>query len=815
MNFDRPARSGIGSWLALSTVMFGCFGVLEPGCGGDNSSLPGPEDSGSDAIATGDTTMPPPPEDAGDSATPPPDGTTSDAAPDSAPGDASEDSSKGPDAAPTDAGEDSPSTPDAGRDGESSEAGLDAESEAGLDAQSEAGRDAEAGVACTGSETACTLGATAGLCVSGSCAACNSPADNAHCTAAYGAGTTSYVCDSAGSCVPGNCNADADCSGASAGEICGLTTANVCGKCVNDGQCQGDANYGAGTICNTTTGACVAATCTANSSACGANTSDFCCGLTCVPGNCCTNADCATSSVGPVCGAGTPHVCGKCTADSQCASGQVCNTSTGNCVTNSGLCTGAPGATGGAAGTCTNIGSDICCNAGTCFAGPGGSSIACCPGAAGTTYCQGQLGDTRATCAGNACTTCAPISTTTPIYYVDPVHGSDNGTGSLTLTGGGTSDACALKTITRALQIIGTAVVPTEIVVVGGAVGAGETFPIPVPTNVTISTQTAAVTVNVPSGRAGFTMSAPNAQITSGSGAPLTITTTVTGGFGGTNGIVVGAGSAATTQVSNVTITGMINNGILVNGGALTIGQGVVASKNGTAVRNGNGLSVQGGEAIISVTSGTATTFNSNSAHGILVGGSGFIHLTGSVTSAASGTGTVETNANTLAGVWIQQAAGAPQNVISGLVSFGNTAGNGMRIVGGSNVQVRNSAFLGNSNNGVIVSTGTGANANSLAGIDLGTSGTGGSNGGNTFQASLGSGNNGGAGICLAVAANSGTLNAAGNTFHAATCTSGSPTLTLNNGGCANSATLCTGGVCDLGENNATGNTFDVATCAP
>jgi hypothetical protein len=783
MNHKPRRRATIGAWTALSTLAMGCVGVWQPGCGGSSSSaVGGAEDGGPDAMATTDGSTTSPGKDASEDSTTPG-------------SDSGEDSSAAasPDAA----------TPDSGPDGQA---------QTGPDAASEAGAPA-----CTGSETACAVGSSAGLCVSGTCAICNSPADNANCTTAYGGGSTSYVCDSAGSCVAGNCNADADCSGANAGEICGLTTASLCGHCTGDAQCQSDPTYGPTTICNTGTGACVAAACTTNSAACAANAADVCCGLTCVPGGCCANTDCATSTAGGICGASTPNVCGKCTADTQCAAGQVCKTSTGQCLTNAGLCTGAPGGTGGAAGTCMNIGTDVCCNGGTCFAQPAGGGVACCPGTAGTTYCQTQLNNTSATCAGNVCTTCAGVSTMTPIYYVDPVNGSDSGTGSLTLSGGGAAASCALKTITRALQLIGTAVVPTQIVVVGGAsatVSAGETFPIKVPTNVTISTQTGPVTVNVPNGKAGFAMSAPNAQITSGSGAMLTITTTVTGTAGGTDGIVVGTGSDASTQISNVTVTGMVDSGILVNGGALTLGQGVVASSNGVGNKAGHGLSVQGGEAIVDVPSGSPPTkFDDNTAHGILVGGTGFIHLTGSVISATAGTGTVVTNGNTAAGVWIQQTAAAPaQNVINGLVSFANAGGNGMRIVGGSSVQLRSSVLLGNGANGVIVSTGTGATANSLANIDLGT---GASSGGNTFQAPLGSGNNANAGLCLAVAANSGTLDAAGDTFHAATCTSGTPTLTLNTKGCGNNAAMCAGGVCDLGETAATGNVFNVATCTP
>ncbi|MDB4988697.1 MAG: hypothetical protein JWN04_3875 [Myxococcaceae bacterium] len=684
---------------------------------------------------------------------------------------------------------------------------------------SDAGAPSDAGTsACTGTETACSVAGLSGLCVSNVCTQCNSPADNASCTAAYGSMTSSYVCASTGSCVPGNCNVDADCSGSSAGQICGLATANQCGQCTHDAQCQGDPSYGLSTICNTATGACVAAACTTNSTACSSNAADFCCGLACVPGNCCTNADCTSSSDGGICGAGGPNVCGKCTADSQCDSNQVCNKSSGQCVANVGLCMGAPGPLGGAAGTCPSIGNDVCCSAGTCTPAPTGSALACCPGSGGTSYCQGKLG-TNATCAGNVCTTCAPISTTAPVYYVDPINGSDNGTGSLTLTSGGSAATCAVKTITRALQLIGSAVVPTQVIVVGGpltTVGTGEAFPITVPANVTISTQTGPVTVSVPDGKAGFTLNAPNTQITSGAGAPLTITTIVTGTTGGKTGVVVDSGSDTTTAIANVTIRGMLENGIVVNAGVVTIGAGVVSSSNGTNTKTGNGLSVQGGEAIIDVAAGSAATqFNNNTAHGILVGGTGFIRVTGSVTSASTGSGTIETNGNTYAGVWIEQAAGAPQSIISGLVSFANTGGNGMRIAGGSNVKVRGSVFLGNSGSGVIVSSGAGAGPNAIANIDLGTSGASGSNGGNTFQAPLGSGNNANAGLCLAVAANSGTLNAAGNTFHAATCTSGTATLTHNKKGCGNNPVLCAGGVCDLGETVSAGNAFNVLPCSP
>jgi hypothetical protein len=416
---------------------------------------------------------------------------------------------------------------------------------------------------------------------------------------------------------------------------------------------------------------------------------------------------------------------------------------------------------------------------------------------------------------------------------VDPVNGSDSGTGSGDLSDGGASPSCALKTITRALQLIGTTGLATQVVVVGGTgvtVGAGETFPIAIPANVTLTSSTGPVTVQVPNGKSGFEIAKSPAGLTSGANAPITITTTVTPNSGttlptgGTYGILVAAGSTAASTITNVTVSGMLGDGIHVNGGVVTIGQGVVSTNNGIqpttrAGYQSPGLHVTGtGEAIINVPSGdTPTQFNANTAHGILVDQTGYIDLTGAVTNGAMGTGTIQTNGNLPAGVWIQQTPGAniPRNIITGLVSYQNTGGNGMRIVAGSSVTVRSSAFLANAADGVIVSTyGTGATAvNDMSKIDLGDA-TG--NGDNTFQAPLGAGNNGNAGLCIAVAANAGVLSAVGNQFSAANCATTAATLTLNASGCGNSAARCAGGVCDLGYASAadsTGNSFNVAMC--
>ena len=76
---------------------------------------------------------------------------------------------------------------------------------------------------CAPALSACTTpSSTKGLCESGLCVDCKDPADDAACTAAYGAPTLCL----AGSCTAGNCRVDADC--AVAVDVC---TQHQCGPC--------------------------------------------------------------------------------------------------------------------------------------------------------------------------------------------------------------------------------------------------------------------------------------------------------------------------------------------------------------------------------------------------------------------------------------------------------------------------------------------------------------------------------------------------------------------------------------------------------
>jgi hypothetical protein len=588
-------------------------------------------------------------------------------------------------------------------------------------------------------------------------------------------------------------------------------------------------NNGSQGLCKTMV--CAACTDTTDDANCktaygSASKSYLCLAGVCTPGDCRINTDCAANPNGGLCGVSTPNLCGKCTSDQQCAgnsSGLVCNTGTGQCV--AGTCAIDAGITlGGAPAPCAVNGSDICCT-GTCQ--PGAGVNACCPGVNAAAYCAAKISNAQATCVNHVCTACPQVSGANPNYLVDPNGGSDT-----TGTGDSTTAGCAFKTIARALQVIpASPIVATTITVLGpSTVRTGETFPVTLPQNVTVTTTGGAVVVSVPTGSSGFTLNAVGSAINGGTatfadggtGPGLTINGQNGGANDATFGIVVDTAAGATTgnapQVTNVVVTSFLDDGILVeHAGIARIGAAVTSTLNGTVAARKAGLHVTGtGQAIIGVAYGLVPThFDANTNHGILVDTGGSITIVGSVTAAAAGVGTVTTNRNFAAGVWIQQTPGTPPiNSISGLVSFGNTNGNGLRLLGGSNVKLRGSASLGNQASGVLVSAPPVANGNDISKIDLGTpADAGGTAGGNTLQEPLGSGNNGSAGICLEVRPNAGTLQAAGNIFGTVNCATNGPMLARNIGACGNAA--CTGGVCDLGITTAIGNGFDVSMCTP
>jgi hypothetical protein len=595
-------------------------------------------------------------------------------------------------------------------------------------------------------------------------------------------------------CLASHC---ADTCGITCGgltEIAGAESAVSCQDCIVANNCQ------------------LAQTC-AVSAACQAHTL---CRLNCMTGDCVDACDLADPAgtvtynnfISPLishCQQSCAIGAGPCTTDAQCAAENpatpICNTTKGKCV--AGACT--PGTTNPPT-ACNVNASDVCCTT-TCQAGAPSGGVACCPTADSTTYCTTQLGGVAATCVGNLCTPCPPV--TSGNYIVDPVNGNEK-----MGTGYGAQAGCAFKTITRALAVIGTPTSATTITVVGpSTVGAGETFPIVLPAKLTLMTSNGAVTVNVPAGDNGFTLNSAGTTITGASGAPLTISGQSEIANIGINAF--GKSTAATT-ISNLTVSGFAQAGINVgNNAVLTIGPGVKSNGNiGRGSNGADGLDVHvSAHVIIDVPAGSATTsFDGNGNIGINVFGNANITLTGSVTSATAGTGTVTANGN-LKGLVIATTSGTPpQSVIDGLVSFGNWSP-AIQLAAGANVQLRNSVALQTHYGSGILVTNQGGTSSDVSQIDLGT-GT--SPGLNTVQDVVGGAEfNTSGGICLDLPAGTTTLEALGNIFGSTNCSTTAGTLAIDKKStCQNfGVNSCTGGVaCDLGVTTA-GNDINVMKC--
>jgi hypothetical protein len=526
----------------------------------------------------------------------------------------------------------------------------------------------------------------------------------------------------------------------------------------------------------------------------------------CTPGDCRSDTDCASSPNGPLCGVATPHTCGKCSSDTQCAGNvatPVCNTDQGRCV--GGTCTAA---TAGAPSACPVNPADVCCG-GVCQ-GPSGPN-ACCPGTAGTVYCQGLVGAT-ADCADGVCTACT--APTNGRYLVDSVHGSDTAG-----TGDPSNPACAFKTITRALQVIGAtgAVINVQ---GGSTLGPGETFPIVVPTDVDIFATGGVVNVQVPAGHAGLVLESANCSIA----GPFVIDGQ---SAGATYGIVVGAGTTGNTLLEGVIVRGFLYDGILVeDSGVLTMTMAIEATVNGLSTGRHAGLRVRGsGRATLNASAATTAQASSfiRNAIGIAVEGNASISLIGMPgTDPSSGTGTLTVGGNAGDGLRMEPGtASPPSSTITGVVAFANQ-GHGMHFVAGSQVVVRGSVAAENGGDGVLVSSALGPGPDVIDGIDLGMAS--GSPGDNDLQEPPGVASNGAAGLCLAVRPDAGALAAAGNVFAVAStldgggtwgrtaCAADAGALTFNVGGCGNDAAACAGGVCDVGV-VGTGNGVDVTTC--
>jgi hypothetical protein len=668
--------------------------------------------------------------------------------------------------------------------------------------------------ACTTGDPCTVTGGGQGICNAGVCGACAGAQADARCTAVYGAGN---VCVS-GRCVVG-CNDSGDCTG---GKICN-TAAHSCVACnaythdagdpelAADNRCKADTTYGSGTIC--LNGACTRGDChdsnncnagricgSSVANACGDCTTDqqcrqdtsrygtgyICLNNLCVQGTCHTTSDCTTA--GQVCNS-TTHTCGACTSDTQCRTDYgtarpICVTTTGAtgfglCVANTNLCPSNNV-------TCPRNSSDFCC-AGSCVPGN------CCT----TEQCAAV--DPVYVCQGNLCTHCDAV--TGRSYFVDPVNGSDD-TGNGSRAAGGTTAAdCAFQTLKHALDVIGTPTNATTITIIGPATlasnpttpSAGESPPFVIPANVTVLTQGGAVTVSLRTGEQGFSVTGAPAGLSPAPAAPIAISRATAAAVTG-YGFRVESGVTGAITLSNLTITNTGSNAIEIASGTVRMTNVTVASATGDGIRvtsgdvtlnsgvqvtdcTQDGLSVSGGR--VSISNGTATNpttlFNANGRYGISVSQNSVLSVVGEI-SGNTRSAVVQNNVNN--NINFDSSSNTPSS-INGLYDFGSRGGDGLHIIAGSRITVRNSTFLGNSANGIhIFGSGTAADDVLTERIDLGSGTAGDLRGRNTLQvANPPTSQNGGAGLCVgALSTNAGaqTVQAQANIFPGDDCGSNS-----------------------------------------
>jgi hypothetical protein len=370
------------------------------------------------------------------------------------------------------------------------------------------------------------------------------------------------------------------------------------------------------------------------------------------------------------------------------------------------------------------------------------------------------------------------------VYFVDPVNGSDaNGTGS-GKSRGQELTACAFKTMTRALQVIGN---PTQasgaVVKLKGNVGAasGETFPIAVPQYVVIQGATGPVTVTLAAGKVGFNFM--------GTGSVLRDLVLEGGGISGA-GVRLETSDVAVT-LDTVTVQNTAATGVDVLAGTLTLQAGTLIQMAGTAQARQEGITVAGtGKLVAKATTGKISVIK-NTAQGIHVIERGSVTLEGVVTSNTAVTptsyaGTIVVSQNNDANIELNQTGATPRplNTLKGVLATGSVTADGLLILGGTVATVRKSVFVGNGLSGVHLShTGSKTNGvNDMTAVDLGKTADPGLN---VVQGANDQLNNKGAGICINLdPAQAQAISAQGNLFAAADCSTTSATLTKNVGAC-------------------------------
>jgi hypothetical protein len=462
-----------------------------------------------------------------------------------------------------------------------------------------------------------------------------------------------------------------------------------------------------------------------------------------------------------------------------------------------------------------------------------GSGHLCIAGSCVTADCRTNADCTtgKEVCGGDDCQVSDPVSDA--VFIVDPVNGDDQtATGSGT-AGGSANAACSFKTVTAAINAVNQAGTtnPTTIQILGpSSVGAGETWPLQIPSNTTITASGGAVVVVVPSGQTGFGIGKALAGI-DGKSVGITIDGgAVSAGNTAQHGVVTATGSDTTDFLTNVTIKGFSNEAILVNTGGLTIKSAVTVTTSGqppasfgpnvqshAAVRVGDGAGVL----VIDVPAGqTPTTISRNTDAGIQVQGLGKLTITG-VPGAQVGSGTVVVQGNPGPGIEIENLAqaGSAQCSIDGVVAYQNgspsalaaNTSSGIRIVEGANVRVRSSVTLGNGLHGIHVAAGgLSSGGASVANIDLGGAA---SPGLNVVQNDNAQGNINinGVGICFETSPGGQPLHLAaqGNQFSGGVkCTAGAPVLTTNG------AQKTCSGAKDVGTSSIAFAILDVTTCS-
>ena len=235
----------------------------------------------------------------------------------------------------------------------------------------------------------------------------------------------------------------------------------------------------------------------------------------------------------------------------------------------------------------------------------------------------------------------------------------------------------------------------------------------------------------------------------------------VNGGVGSllrySRGIVVQGTGLTNVSIDHVTVRNSRLDGIVVGGangggGLLAVNPGVIVQNAGYTGGSNNpppssGLLVIGTGAVTITGGADQIAFNQNTEHGVSVTQQGSVTVNATVdvsnpTAAGYDGAPIVAMGNTVAGLSVAQATvgastGAstvPVCNVTGFVSLRTTAGNGIRVEGGSKAKLRNCVAYGNSLSGIIVPTGAGGGGattqdrNWTDAIDLGTNGSPGNN---------------------------------------------------------------------------------------